>query len=110
MSALEDLIQAAMAAPAKRREEALRLLQGHLPKAEPTVTLRGLSRGTGFGTSTLRRWEVPSVDIGGRRRYRISEVMAYFESEAFQRRLGALRAERRQMRSNAQSQGGRNEV
>jgi hypothetical protein len=105
MTGLEDIVQAAMAAPAERRDEALRLLQGHLPKAEPTVTLRGLSKSTGFGPSTLRRWQVPSVDIGGRRRYRISEVMAYFESEAFQRRLAALRAERREKRSNTQSQG-----
>jgi hypothetical protein len=99
MTALEDLIQAAMAAPPERREAALRLLQGNLPKPEPYLTLSELARRLGLCRATLRRWRVPSHDLGGSRRYRLTEVEAYFHTEAFQRRHAALRAERRQERA-----------
>ena len=99
MTALEELIQAAVTAPPERQQEALRLLQGRLPKPEPYLSLRELSLRTGFGVTSLRRWRVPSHDLGGRPRYRLTEVEAYLRSEAFQRRQAALRAERRSLRS-----------
>ncbi len=95
MSALEDLVQAAMSAPPERREAALRLLQGQLPKPEAYLSLSELARRLGLCRTTLRRWQVPGHDLGGYRRYRLTEVEEYFKSEAFQRRLAALRAERR---------------
>jgi hypothetical protein len=93
--ALEDIMAAAMSAPPERREAALRVLRGELPKAEPYLTLRGLSRRLGFGTTTLRRWRVPGHVVGGARRYRVGEVEAYFATDTFRRRKAALRAERR---------------
>ncbi len=95
MTGLEDLMQAAMTAPPDRREGALRILRGQLPKAEPYVTLRELSRRLGFGVTTLRRWRVPSHVMGGAKRYRVAEVEAYFATEDFARRQAAVRAERR---------------
>jgi transposase-like protein len=95
MTALEDLIQAAMSAPPERREAALRLLQGNVPKPEPYLSLSELARRLGLCRATLRRWCVPGHDLGGRRRYRLTEVEAYFKTEDFQRRQAALRAERR---------------
>lgn len=95
MSGIELLIQAAMAAPSEQREQALRLLQGNLPKPEPYLNLRELSRKIGFGVTTLRRWNIPSHDLGGCIRYRLSEVETYLKSDNFNRRQAALRAERR---------------
>ena len=85
-----------MTAPPERREAALRLLRGGLPKSEPLLTMRGLSRQVGYGATTLRRWKVPSHEIGGARRYRLGEVELYLQSEAFRRRVAALRAERKE--------------
>jgi hypothetical protein len=93
--ALEDLMSAAMSAPPERREAALRVLRGELPKAEPYLTLRGLSRRLGFGVTTLRRWRIPGHVVGGARRYRVGEVEAFFTSDTCRRRMAALRAERR---------------
>ena len=94
MTALEELIQAAVVASGERQEAALRLLQGQPPKLEPYLTLRDLCQCLRLGESTLHRWKVPSHDLGGRRRYRLSEVEAYLQSETFQRRQAALRAGR----------------
>ena len=99
MTGLEDLVAAAMSAPPERREEALRLLQGNLPKPEPYLSLIDLGRRLGFSTRTLSRWQIPSHDLGTSKRYRLSEVEAFLKSEAFLRRQAALRAERRDERT-----------
>ena len=99
MTGLEDIVQAVMSAPPERREEALRLLQGNLPKPEPYLTLRELGRRLGFSAGTLRRWQVPGHDLGACPRYRLSEVEAYLKTYAFKRRLMALRAIRRAARN-----------
>jgi hypothetical protein len=95
VTSLEEIMQAAMTAPPEKREAALRLLRGNLPKPEPYLTLRELGQRLGFGATTLRRWQVPGHDLGACHRYRLSEVEAYLKSEAFMRRQAALRAERR---------------
>jgi hypothetical protein len=104
MSALEDLVAAAMSAPPERREAALRLLQGNLPKPEPFLTLVDLGRRLGFSTRTLSRWQVPGHDLGGHQRYRLSEAEAYLKSEDFLRRQAALRAHRRDEHAPARFQ------
>lgn len=99
MTGIEDLVKAALSASTERRDAALRILSGQLAKSEPYLTLRGLARATGFGVTTLRRWKVPSHAIGGARRYKLSEVQEYFGSKEFQRRLAALRGERKLKKS-----------
>lgn len=103
MTALEDLMQAALTAPSERKEEALRVLRGqvrgldtsHAPfVTEPYLSLREVGRRLGISACTLWRWQVPGHDLGGRRRFRASEVLAYLESDAFKRRSAVLRAER----------------
>ena len=42
------------------------------------------------------RWGVPGHELGGRRRFRLSEVVAYLESDAFKRRAVELKEERRE--------------
>jgi excisionase family DNA binding protein len=100
MSALEDLVQAAMEAPASRRQDALRILRGEAtepPRAqpEPYLTLRETAKRLGISTGTLWRWQIPGHELGGRPRFRISEVEAYLKCEEFKRRVSALRAIRR---------------
>ncbi len=95
MTALEDLVAAALSAPPERREEALRLLQCGLPRPEPFLTMRELSRQIGFSVSSLNRWKVPGHDLGASPRYRLTEVEAYLRSPEFKRRQAALRAEYR---------------
>jgi len=104
MTGLEDIVQAVMSAPPERREAALRLLQGNLPKPEAYLTLRELGRRLGFSTATLRRWQVPGHRMGACPRYRLSEVEAYLRSEEFKRRLMALRAQRRAERNGKRPQ------
>lgn len=101
MIGLEDLVAAAMSAPPERREAALRILRGEHSKSEPYLTLSELARRLGYCAKTLRRWRVPSHQMGGAPRYLLGEVQAYFATEAFQRRLATLRAERRERRSFA---------
>ncbi len=106
MTGLEDLVAAAMSAPPERREEALRLLRGQLPKPEAYLSLSELARRLGLCRTTLRRWQVPGHDLGGYARYRLTEVEEYFKCEAFQRRLAALRAEGCEARALARFQFG----
>ena len=95
MIALDEIMAAAMSAPTELREAALRILRGELPKAEPYLSLRELSRRLGFGVTTLRRWRVPGHVAGGTKRYHLGEVEAYLASTSFRRRQAAIRAERR---------------
>lgn len=101
MSPLEDLLQAAMAAPVDRRKEALSVLRGRTravdsnmpaPTTEPYLTLRETAKRLGMSTATLWRWQIPGHGLGGRPRYKLSEVEAYLKSEEFQRRVAVLRA------------------
>lgn len=104
MSKLEHLIQTAVSAPPGRMEAALDVLLGRavavepgvqVPVYEPLLTQRETARRLGVSVPTFWRWRVPGQALGGRRRYRMSEVTDYLESEAFERRNAALRAERR---------------
>jgi len=87
MTAMEDLMQAALAASDEKREMALRVLRDtpHSDTArtswpEPYLTLRETARRLGVSACSLWRWKVPGHEIGGRRRYRLSEVMSFLES------------------------------
>lgn len=101
---LEKLIQAALAAPSALREEAFRVLSGtptvtpndaNIVSVEPYLSLRELAKRIGYSTCTLWRWNIPGYNLGGRRRFRLTEVHRYLQSEEFQRRAAALRGERK---------------
>ena len=62
---------------------------------EPFLTLRQLSCAIGIGATTLWRYQIPGHVLGGRPRYKRSEVEEYLRSEQFQRRAAALRADRK---------------
>ena len=106
MSATEELLHAALIAPENRKAEALRILRGEaMPNAEtyrgpePYLTLREIGRRLGISPCSLWRWEVPGHDLGGRRRFRLQEVVAYLESDDFKRRAEELRRNRKVARA-----------
>ena len=95
-------MQAALVAPEERRAEALRVLRGDVaedaegdPGPEPYLTLRAIGRRLGVSPCSLWRWGVPGHELGGRRRFRLSEVVEYLESDEFKLRAEELRAERK---------------
>ncbi len=100
---MEELLQAALAAPEARRAEALRVLRGEAEQTapvdrgpEPYLTLREVGKRLCISPCSLWRWGVPGHEMGGRRRFRMSEVTAYLESAEFRRRADELKAERRE--------------
>jgi len=107
---LEELLSALLGAQPERREDALRFLRGELQFAtastaqranEPYLSLKAIGRELGVSPCTLWRWQVPGYDLGGRPRYKLSEVESYLKSEEFKRRAAALRAERRRLKGGA---------
>lgn len=103
MSSMEELLQAALVAPEDRRTEALRVLRGNAAQKaevnlgpEPYLTLREIGRRIQISPCSLWRWGVPGHELGGRRRFRMSEVTEYLESDAFRRRAEELKQERKE--------------
>jgi predicted DNA-binding transcriptional regulator AlpA len=105
-----SLLQALLTAPEERKLAALRVLRGESSKearqgfdAEPYLTLREVGRRLGISACSLWRWGVPGHEMGGRRRFRMSEVEAYLASAAFRRRAEELKDERRQTQASART-------
>ena len=94
-----ELVEAAMVAPDDRKEPALRLLRGEQHAngkgVEPYDTLRGIGKTLNFHPATLWRWKIPGHDLGGRRRFILSEVCVYLKSAEFLTRVADLKAARR---------------
>ncbi len=108
MSLVEALMQAALTAPDERKADALRVLRGEaaveageqkpaVATTEPFVTLRECARRLGVSTCSLWRWQIPGHSLGGRRRFRISEVEAYLRSDELAKLAKELREERREV-------------
>ena len=92
----------------KRKEAALRVLRGEATATdpaesgaaiEPFLTLREIGRRLGVSPCSLWRWQVPGHELGGRRRFRLSEVAAYLESDTFKQRVAELRENRKHRRN-----------
>jgi len=101
-----DVVTAFVAASPERKEAALLLLRGEaeitttLPSPEPTgpepyLTLKECAKRLGVSSCSLWRWGVPGHELGGRRRFRVSEVVGYLEGDDFKAKREELRAERR---------------
>jgi len=102
-----DLLAAVLAATPDRKSAALRVLRGEdsvgggekknaLP--ERFVTQRELVKMLGVSAISLWRWKVPGHELGGRRRFRVSEVLAYLETPEFGARAEELKVKRREVR------------
>lgn len=102
MTLLEELMQVALGAADDRKREALRVLRGEVPGSEwggtkgrlvveSYVGLREVSEFLGVSRRSVWRWQVPCHRLGTRTRFRLSEVAAYVESAAYQKRLEELK-------------------
>ena len=102
-----ELLAAMVVAPVELKEAALLLLRGEAQlataavdvKPTPTgpeayVTLKECAKRLGVSSCSLWRWGVPGHPLGGRRRFRVTEVAAYLESAAFRERVEELKRER----------------
>jgi hypothetical protein len=104
-----DLLAAVLAATPDCKSAALRVLRGEDSVGggdkkgaapERFVTGRELSKIVGVSAVSLWRWRVPGHELGGRRRFRVSEVLSYLESPEFKALAGELREQRKEMREN----------
>ena len=106
MEITNDVLTALVAAGADRKAEVLRVLRGEEVAGveakrtvpEPFQTLREISRATGVSTVSLWRWRVPGHTLGGQRRYRLGEVLAYLEGSDFKALAEELKGQRRDAR------------
>ncbi|MCE9616448.1 MAG: hypothetical protein K8T26_19415 [Lentisphaerae bacterium] len=101
-----ELLAAVVAATPEQKAAALRLLRGETaapaPRvAEPFLTLVACARQLGVSACSLWRWGVPGHELGGRRKFRMSEVEAYLASDAFKQRAAELRKEDRARRRDS---------
>jgi predicted DNA-binding transcriptional regulator AlpA len=105
-----DLLAAVVAATPERKAAALRVLRGETPtldpetlrrcsgQAEPFLTLKECAKRLGVSGCSLWRWQVPKHDLGGRPKFRISEIETYLQSDTFRRRAAELREQDRARR------------
>ena len=99
-----ELLQALLSAPEERKAAALKVLKGEAPPPaavapEPLLTMAQLAGQFRVNPSTIWRWNPPSHLFGESRRYRLSEVLVYMDSRAFQARAAELREQRRAERA-----------
>ena len=90
-----ELLAALVTAPIERKREALKVLRGEKDntdaetlrrcsgQAEQYLSLREVARRLGVSVCSLWRWGVPGHELGGRRRFRMSEVETYLASDEF---------------------------
>ena len=96
-----ELLHAMLLAGEDAKRAALRVLQGvsdtgQAPtRVEPYLSLREVSRQLNISAVSLWRWRVPGHILGGRRRFRMSEVEDYLESADFKRLVADLREQRK---------------
>lgn len=100
-----ELLQAVLTASEDQQRAALKVLRGEAavsaesPAKERFMTLKEIGQTLGFHSSTLWRWNVPGHDLGGRRRFLLSEVRAYLKTPEFQQRVNELKQQRKINRS-----------
>ena len=99
---LTPLLQADETIAADQIQRAIGILEGRNPEPaqsnepEPYLSLREVGRKLGVSPCSLWRWGVPGHALGGRRRFKLSEVEAYLHSDEMKERAERLREERRQ--------------
>jgi predicted DNA-binding transcriptional regulator AlpA len=95
-----DVLAAVVAATVEQKQAALRVLRGEpestvqkteVRMPETFVTLKDCAQRLGVSACSLWRWGVPGYELGGRRKFRMTEVEAYLHSEAFRKRAAELR-------------------
>ena len=96
---IKPLLQSDETITANQIEQVIGILVGAVSKPreapEPYMTLKEAARKLNISACSLWRWRVPGHDFGGRRKFRISEIEAYLETDEFKERAKELRAEYR---------------
>ena len=106
MALTEELMAAALTATDERKAAAVRVLRGEPEEKdksqnpgtrsiEPFLTLKESAKRLGVSACSLWRWGVPGHELGGRRKFRMTEVEAYLQSDDFRRRAAKLRRGKR---------------
>ncbi len=99
-----ELLMALATADSTKQEAALRVLRGEavlavdqkaVPTVEPYLRFKQVAEALSISVCSLWRWQVPGHELGGRRRFKMSEVLAYLESDEFKTRAEELKQERR---------------
>jgi predicted DNA-binding transcriptional regulator AlpA len=103
LSVLRPLIQGDDTITAEQAARALDILTGkqatpQRQEPERYMTLRAVAEVLGVSACSLWRWSVPGHDLGGRRKFRISEVQAYLDSDEMKKRAEELRRQDRRRR------------
>ena len=105
-----ELLAAIVTATVEKKHEALKVLRGETVsadaetlrrcsgQAELYLSLREVARRLGVSACSLWRWGVPGHELGGRRRFRMSEVEAYLASDEFKKKAEDLKEDRRDAR------------
>jgi predicted DNA-binding transcriptional regulator AlpA len=102
---MNEVLAALVTATPDRKAAALRVLRGDeavMPRrtdTEPFLTLREAGRRLGLSPCSLWRWQVPRHVLGGRPRFRLSEIEKYLASENFQRLAAEIRKQDRERRA-----------
>lgn len=91
MTTTEEVLTALVGATDQAKDRALRILRGEQVNTDPFLSMRAVSEKTGFSTATLYRWGIPSHEIAGRPRYRLSEVLEYLNSDTLKERAKTLK-------------------
>jgi predicted DNA-binding transcriptional regulator AlpA len=108
MTLTEEVMQAVFTAPDERKRDALRVLRGETvgvreQDAERFLTQKECARRLGVSACSLWRWQVPRHVLGGRPRFRLSEIEKYLASDEFKRRAAVVREADRERRARVQS-------
>ena len=112
---LESFVAAYSAAkrPEQRQaalKAAMEALRRPGTQTEPLLNLKQIAAHCKVNVTTAWRWELPTVDFRGLKRYRVSECDRYLASAAFRQRRVQLREQRRDkvaVKAHATKVGGR---
>jgi hypothetical protein len=99
---IPHLVALALEAPQERIEQAIRVLRGELVTSpalvEPLLTAVQVAKQLNVSRVSLYRWKLPSHQLAGKPRFRMSEVLKYLDSEKFRSHAETLRRERAKAR------------
>jgi excisionase family DNA binding protein len=94
-----DILKALLTATNDQKKAALKVLRSEPEpmRAEPYLLLKEVAKQLNVHYTTLWKWGVQGHDLGGRRRFRMSEVQAYLNSDAFRKRVQELKERRKKV-------------
>lgn len=105
---IRNFLELAEATSPENIDTIMKLMGRPIEKVPPIaiyLTQKKLASILGFNPTTLYRWQVPCHDIGGCRRYVLSEVQAYLSGPEIRDVVARLRNKRLQERQKIRKKG-----